>query len=180
MKKQILADGIIYLISMIAAVLLNIAVSALTVRLGLSLAHLGYFGRSVVRLVTGFAVCGGVLGAMVYRESYRSMKFSPGILIPAVTLAGLVHLLVCLPFKFYPFIGGGVRDLAGIMSQGFAFSSEEMIAEIRFVWYIVAFVIFLLFELLVAVLCSYFGRKHRLKNREGLNLCDSDGTTENT
>ncbi len=174
MKKQIVADGVIYLICMLAAQLLNVAASALTVRLGMAFMFT-YFGRSLIRLVTGFLVSSGVIGAVVWRESYKSMSVRPKQLIPALTLAGLVHLILCLPLKFYPFVAGGVRDLAGILSMGTAFASEEMIGEIRFWAYLVAFAVFLILEIAVALVCAKMGVRKRLKNREGLNLCE-DGS----
>ncbi len=175
MKKQIVADGIIYLICMLVAQLLNIAVSALTVRLGMAFLFT-YFGRSLIRLVTGFLVSGVVLGAIVYRESYKSMRMQPKLLVPAITLAGLAHLVICLPLKFYPFIAGGVRDLAGILSMGIGFSGEERIGEIYLWAYLAAFALFLLFEIATALICAYAGRKRRIKNREGLNLCEEEST----
>ncbi len=171
MKKQILADGIIYFICMIVAVLLNLAVSALTVRVGTSL-MMTYFGRSVIRLVTGFLVSCGVIGGVVYRECYKSVSFRPRMLIPALGLAGAAHLILCLPLKFYPFIAGGVRDLAGLLSMGTGFSAPEAVSEIRFWAYLVAFAIFLWFQIGTALVCGYVGKKRRLKSREGLNLCE--------
>lgn len=172
MKKQIVADAVIYLICMIAAVLLNVAVSAMTVRFGISLGNLNYFGRSWVRLVTGLAVGSGVLGAVVYRECYKSMQFQIGTLLPSLSLAGLAHLGIACLLKFYPFIAGGVRDLAGILSFGTEFASESKIAEIRFGTYLVAFLLYFAFETAVVLLCGIIGKKRRIKNREGLHLTD--------
>ena len=168
MKKQIVADAIVYLISMVVAMLLNLLVSALLETIFASLGLDEYFGRAIVRITSGFLVGAGVLGALVYRECHKDMLFMPSILIPSIALAGIGQMALALVFRFNPILSGGVRDLAGILSFGSGFDSVDKIEKIPLPMGILAFFMYLLFEIGICVWLGYLGKKNREKSREDL------------
>ncbi len=165
-KKQIWVDALTYLICFVVACLLNLATSWLFLKIADSIVVLDYFGQSVIRIVSGFLTGGVIIGAIVARESYKSIEVHPIPLMAAIGLAGVGHLLLCLVLMFYPFIAGGVRDLAGVIGMGTEFSSEADIENIYLWQYLLAFVIDLAYKMGVAILCAYMGKAKRLKNRE--------------
>ena len=166
MKKQIAVNAVIYLVCMIGACLLNLAVSWLLVKLADSFVELTYFAKAIVRILSAFLTMGAVLGAVVYRECYKSLEYRPGWLSLSVGLAGLGHLLLCLMLMFYPFIAGGVRYLAGVISLGSNFVSDDMVGRIYLWEYLLAFGIYLVFEIAVALIGGAMGKRMRLKGRE--------------
>ncbi len=166
MKKQTLMNSVVYLICFVVSCVLNLAVSWLLLKIVDSIVVLDYFGQSVVRIIAGFLTGGAVIGAVVARESYKSIEVRPLSLAATLGLAGVGHLLLCLLLMFYPFIAGGVRDLAGVIGMGSGFSSESDIENIYLWQYLLAFVIDLIFKIGIAILCAYFGKAKRLKNRE--------------
>ena len=178
MKKQIVADGIIYLICMAVAVLLNLLVSTLLETMGMTFGLVEYYQRAWVRVVSGFAVGCAILAALVYRECYKSLEFYPSVLIPSVALAGIAQMILAALMGFNPILSGGVRDLAGILSFGTGFDSAEMIEKIELPTCLFAFVIYLLFEIGFAVLFGYLGVKRREQNRKELISSESEEKIE--
>lgn len=168
MKKQTLISAVIYLICFVVSCILNLAVSWLLLKIVDSIIVLDYFGKSVVRIVSGFLTGGVIIGAVVARESYKSIEAHPLSLSASLGLAGVGHLLLCLLLMFYPFIAGGVRDLAGVLGMGSGFSSASDIENIYLWQYLLAFVIDLAYKIGVAILCAYIGKAMRLKNRESI------------
>lgn len=182
MKKQIVADAIVYLITMLVAMLMNLLVSAFLETVFVSFGLEEYFGRAIVRIISGFLVGAGVLGALVYRECYKSMEFCPVILAPSVALAGIGHMILVLLLNFNPIFSGGVRDLAGVISFGTAFDSANMIEKIPFLANVFAFFVYLLFEISMALLLGFLGKRSREQNRDtliGENLEKSDSAKNN-
>ncbi len=168
MKKQIFINACVALICMVVACLLNLLVTALIVKIVLSFADIGYFATSVMRAVIAFITCGAVMGAMNYRESFKTLEFRPALTVCSMLIAGAVHLGISLFLMFYPFIAGGTRYLAGALSMGSRFSSETRIDEIYLWAYLAAFGIYLGFEIVISLVFGVVGKKARLKNRESI------------
>ena len=168
MKKQIVADGIIYLICMAVAVLLNLLVSALVESIGATIGFTEYYHRAWIRMITGFFVGCAILSALVYRECYKSLAFYPAVLVPAIGLAGLCQMVLAIILNFHPVVSGGVRDLAGILSFGSGFDSVSMIEKLELPLCILAFLIYLVFEILTALAFGYLGVRRREKSRKEL------------
>ena len=174
MKKQIVADGIIYLICMVVAVLLNLLISALLESIGITLGFAEYSQRAWIRVFSGFSVGIAILSAVVYRECHKSVQFYPVMLIPSVALAGGCQLVLAAIFGFNPIFSGGVRDLAGLILFGADFDSAAMVEKIGLPVCFFAFLIYLSLEILSAMLFGYWGMKRRIKNREGMVLSDGE------
>ena len=165
MKKQVLVNSIVYLICFVAACILNLALSFLLLKIINSMVVIGYFGQSVVRLIASALSGGLVIGAIVGRECYKSLEFRPLSIAASLGLAGCAHLLLCLLLMFYPFIAGGVRDLAGLIGMGGNFDAASKIEEIYLWQYLVAFGMDLVYKIGIAILAGYFGKAKRLRNR---------------
>ena len=76
MKKQILANSITYLICMVAATLLNLAVSALVVKIVDVLILPEFFVLAIVRAVVGIFTGCLIIGAVFFYEGYKTLSFS--------------------------------------------------------------------------------------------------------
>lgn len=176
MKKQTWINAGVYLICMIAACVLNLTVTGMVLKIILAFADIGYFATAILRIVIGFLTGGGVIGAIIYRECYKSVEFHPGWIALSMSLAGLVHLGISTVLMFYPFIAGGVRPLAGILCMGAGFDSDAMIEYIYFWAYLLAFLLYLVFQIGVSLLCGFIGKKMRLKSREGLKGYRAEGS----
>lgn len=179
MKKQITTNALGYLICMVAACLLNLAVSALLVRIVNLFVVVDYFSAAIIRIISGFLSCGAVLGAMTFRFGYKSVEFRPLLLLASLTLAALGHLALCLLFMFHPFISGGVRELAGVLAMGDAFDGADMIGEIYLWTYLGAFWIDFAVQAVVALVCTYLGKQMRLKGRETIRGYGQEKKDEN-
>jgi len=178
MKKQTLINALIYLVCMVSACILNLAVSWMMVKIVDSFVELGYFRTAIVRIVSGIVTGGVVLGAVVFRDSYKSICFSPKPLTVSLLLAGLGHLLLCLVLMFHPFIAGGVRYLAGILRMGGDFASDGQLDRIYLWDYLLGFLIDFAVRVAVALLCGYLGKKKRLDNRKNIAGYPSENETE--
>ena len=168
MKKQILADAIVYLITMAVAMLLNLLVSAFLETVLASFGVDAYYERAFVRIASGVLVGSGVLGALIYRECYKSMEYRPLLLAASLALAGVGQLILALLLRFHPIVSGGVRDLAGVISLGDRFTSVEMIEKIPLLASVFSFVVCLLIEIGVALWLGFLGKRNREKNRDML------------
>jgi hypothetical protein len=168
MKKQIISNGIVYFICMIAACLLNLGVSALAVKITNILVAPDFFVIAIVRVVSAIVTSCIVLGAVVGYEGYKSVSFSLPLVLLSVLIASVAHFAISFVLKFYPFISGGTHYLGGIIENGSDFNSFSSVADVSLGAYIVAFWIAKGVELAVAPLCAYFGKKVRLKNRESI------------
>lgn len=168
MKKQVGIEAAVYLLCMIVACLLNLAVSALLIKLVNLLIVVGYWEAAVIRLISGLLVGGAVLGLVVGWECYHSAEFHPASVFTSLLIAGAAHGLLCTVLMFYPFIAGGVRDLAGILTMGSHFSSADCIEEIYLWAYLCAFGIDFAFRAAVALVSGAVGKRMRIKSRETL------------
>jgi hypothetical protein len=168
MKKQIFANSLIYFVCIIAACLINLAVSALVLKILNAFIVVDYFVSSIINAVISFVVVSGIIGAVMFYEGYKAAEFNVGLTAASFSLSGVYHLIISLVLMFYPFIAGGTRYLAGLMSLWDSFDGIEAVADIYLWAYLVAFVIYFAVQLGVALCCGVWGKNKRLKNREEL------------
>lgn len=168
MKKQIFVNSLIYFIALVAACMVNFAVSALVLKILNLFIVVTYFVEAIVYPIVSLIVVGGVVGALSFFESYKSVEFAPARLFASVGLAGVYHLAISTLLGFYPFIAGGTRYLAGLMSMGDKFDSVECIADIYLWEYLLAFAIYLVLEIIVVQICGYLGKRKREAVRASL------------
>lgn len=166
MKKQILANSVTYLICMIAASLLNLAVSALAVKIVNALILPEFFVLAIVRAVSGILTGCVIIGAIFFYEGYKSVSFSFRQIILPMVLAAVVHFIIAFVFKFYPFIAGGTHYLGGLIESGDGFSYFDSAADVSLWAYIAAFWIAKGAEIVIAPICCLVGKTIRIKNRE--------------
>ena len=168
MKKQIFVNSLIYLVAIVCGCLVNFAVSALLLKILNLFIVVDYYIGAIFCAVVSFIVVGGIVGALTYFESYKSVDFSPINITFSVLLAGVFHLPISTLLGFYPFIAGGTRYLAGLIDMGGRFDSLDRVADI-YIWsYLIAFVIYLAFYVVTALACGYLGKKKRLAVRNSL------------
>ncbi len=168
MKKRIWIDALIYLIAMVLACLVNLAVCAMAVKIVNLFIVVDYFSAAVVRTVMSFVTLCGVLGALAYYESYKSAEFYLGRAVGSMALAGVGHLALSIPLMFYPFIAGGTRYLAGLIDMGDGFNSLDKVKEIYLWTYLAAFFIYLAVEILTVAVCGSIGKRRRIAQRANL------------
>ncbi len=166
MKKQYVSDALVYVICMIAASLLNLVVSALIVKFVTLLVAPEFFVIAIVRAVVGFLTGAVVLGLVVAYESYKSVTFDPTRTMLAVSIAAVIHFALAFVLRFYPFVAGGTRYLAGLLEKGNGFDAFETVSDIRLWAYVAAFWIIKACEIGVCVIAGKVGKTARLKNRE--------------
>lgn len=166
MKKQVFVDALIYASCMIVASLLNLAVSALVVRFVNLLIVPDFYVVAIVRAVVGFLTGSLVLGLVIAYECYKSVSFSGTKILISVALASAIHFLPALLLRFYPFIAGGTRYLAGLLEHGTNFGGYAGVSDIGLIFYIAAFWMIKAGEIVVCVISGKCGKTARLKNRE--------------
>ena len=166
MRKQYFSNAIIYAICMVVAALLNLAVSALVVKFVTLLVAPEFFVIAIVRAVVGFLTGAVVLGLVIGYESYKSVTFDPISIIISVVIAAAIHFALAFILRFYPFVAGGTRYLAGILNYGSNFESFEAVSDIYLWAYVAAFWIIKACEIGVCVIAGKSGKTARLKNRE--------------
>ena len=166
MKKQILANSITYLICMVAATLLNLAVSALVVKIVDVLILPEFFVLAIVRAVVGIFTGCLIIGAVFFYEGYKTLSFSFWSVFLSMLIAAVAHFIIAFIFKFYPFIAGGTHYLGGLIESGDGFNSFDEVADVRLWAYIAAFWIAKAAEIVVAPIACLVGKRVRIKNRE--------------
>ena len=166
MKKQYLVDALIYAIAMVAASLLNLAVSALIVKLVTLLVAPDFFVLAIVRAAVGFLTGAVVLGLVIAYESYKSVSFEPVRIVISVGLASVIHFVVSLLLRFYPFVASGTRYLGGLLEYGTDFAEFLEVSDVALWAYVAAFWILKAAEIIVCVIAGKCGKTARLKNRE--------------
>lgn len=166
MKKQHLVNAIVYLVAMLAASLLNLAISGLVVKFVDILIAPDFFVFAVVRAVVGILTTSVVLGLVIGYEGFKYVEFSFCKIVIPVFFASLAHFLLAWLLRFFPFVAGGTRYLAGILEQGTDFRSFEAVSDVALWAYIAAFWIAKCIEMAVAVVAGKCGKTLRLKNRK--------------
>ncbi len=157
-------DFLSLLIACVAAELFT----KLVIRFSILFVELDFAAASLIRLIVLFGVSVGIFCFVGYKDGYRAAYFAPREAVPAVSLAALVHFLICALLRFTPWLAGPTRHLAGFLSLGAAYNATERIEEIPFLWLIV---IGLLMAVLWAgsyLLFSYVGCRRRLRDRDAL------------
>lgn len=168
MKKKIGNNALFYLICLVVACLLNLASSALLIRIVNLFIEVQYFEASVIRVISSLLMNGLILGAVCWYDSHHSAEFQPFFTGLSLALASLIHLLLCIVLMFTPFMAGGVRDLAGILTAGDGFHSKSMIEEITLWTYLLSYGIFFIFEVAICLACGFIGKTQRLRRRKDL------------
>lgn len=150
------------LISCVAAELFT----KLLIRFVILFVELDFASASAVRLFSLLLISTGIFCFLGYKEGYRSASFVREEAIPAVGIAALVHFLICLPTRFWPWFSGPTRHIAGFLSLGENYNAEERMAEIPFVWLAVVGLCMALVWAALYLLSHYFGFKNRIRDRE--------------
>ncbi len=169
MKKQYFSDALVYGIAMIAASLLNLAVSGLIVKIVTLLIAPEFFVLAIVRAVVGFLTGAVVLGLVIGYEGYKTVTFSPKQIIISVAIAAVGHFLLSFLLRFYPFIAGGTRYLGGLLEHGSDFDGFEEVADVALWGYIAAFWIIKIGEIAICLVAGKCGMKARIKSRESID-----------
>ena len=168
MKKKIGNNALFYLICLVVACLLNLAASALMIKIVNLFIEVQYFEAAIVRIVSSLLMSGVILGAVSFFEGYHFVKFEPVPTVLSMLIAGVIHLILCVVLMFTPFIAGGVRDLAGVITMGDGFNSSAMIEEITLWMYLLSYGIVFVFEVAVCLACGAIGKNKRLRDRQAL------------
>lgn len=177
MKKQIFANGIVYFICMLVAAVLNLAISELLVKFVDILIAPEFFVLAIVRAASGILVGALVLGLVVGYEGFRSLTFAWKTVLASMLVASVLHFLLSLLLRFYPFVAGGTHYFAGLIDLGEHFSSADGISDIYLWAYIAAFFIAKAVECLVALFAAWLGPVLRRKNRETIRGYPHDAET---
>jgi hypothetical protein len=77
MKKKIGNNALFYLICLVVACLLNLASSALLIRIVNLFIEVQYFEASVIRVISSLLMNGLILGAVCWYDSHHSAEFQP-------------------------------------------------------------------------------------------------------
>ena len=177
MKKQFFVNSLIYFIAIVLACLVNfIGVSSLAVKIVNLFIVVDFYASAIISLIMAFVVVGGVVGAMSYFEAFKSCEFAPVKLLGTLSLAGVLHLAISTLMGFHPFVAGGTKYLAGLISMGEKFDSAESTLDIYLWEYLAAFAIYFVFEIIVTEVCAYIGKRKRKEQMEFLK--GTSGSTE--
>lgn len=137
----------------------------LLIRFTVLFVELSFFTASIIRLVSLFAISVGLFSFLGYKEGYRAAHFTPSEAIPAVSLAALVHFLICMPLRFTPWLAGPTRHIAGFLSLGGAYNATERIEEIPFYWLVIVGLFMAAIWAGCYLLSSYVGFRKRIRDR---------------
>lgn len=167
MKKNFFVDSGIIFFYLLAACLMNMFVTSIAIKIIDAFVFLEYFPLSMVKMAFSLVVVSGILGTVIYLLSYRKAEFSVGGFAARFCVGALIQLALSVLFKFHTFISGGVKYLAGALEHG-----ADLVADnwdlVGIFDYFIAFAIFLVVYLLVALVCGRLAVKNRLRDREEL------------
>ena len=175
MKKQFFVNSFIYFIAIVAACLVNfIGVSSLVVKIVNLFIVVDFYISAIISAAVAFVVVGGVVGTLAYFEAFKSEEFAPAKLLGTVSVAGVFHLAISTLMGFHPFIAGGTKYLAGLISMGEKFDSAGSAADIYLWEYLASFAIYLVFEIIAVELGAYLGKRRRAQQKESLTASTDD------
>ncbi len=137
----------------------------LLIRFTVLFVELSFFTASIIRLISLLAISVGLFSFLGYKEGYRAAHFTPSEAIPAVSLAALVHFLICMPLRFTPWLAGPTRHIAGFLSLGSAYNATERIEEIPFYWLMIVGLFMAAIWAGSYLLSSYVGFRKRIRDR---------------
>ncbi len=142
--------------------------------------ELDFVAASVIRLVTLLVISLGLFSFLGYKDGYRSASFTKAEAVP-VGIAALVHFLICLVFRFSPWLAGPTRHIAGFLSLGAAYNATERVQEIPFIALIAVGLFMAALWVGGFLLSSYVGFRKRLCDRAALTgNNENKSTTEET
>ena len=164
--KNIFADAIFYLVCILIACVLNIAVGWLMSRITTGVISDTFFASAISSIISYLLTLGVVIGALSYHDAYKTISHPATERSIGMALAGVMHFLIAIVFSFHPFVSGGVRALAGIINDGKNFTSAERVNEIYLWQYAVAFFACVIFMIAVLNVCAYVGKNNRKRSRK--------------
>ncbi|MBO5305903.1 MAG: hypothetical protein J6B12_03985 [Clostridia bacterium] len=156
-----LLDFLSLLIACVAAELLT----KLVIRFSILFVELSFVSASIVRLVCLLVISVGILSFIGYKEGYRSAGFVLSEALPAMSLAAVVHYLICMLLRFTPWLAGPTRHIAGFLSLGAAYNATERIEEIPFYWLAIVGFVMAAAWTGCYLLSSYVGFRRRIRDR---------------
>lgn len=157
-------DFLSLLIACVAAELFT----KLVIRFSILFVELDFASASLVRLVVLFAVSVGIFGFIGYKDGHRAAYFAPSEAIPALSIAALVHFLLCALLRFTPWLAGPTRHIAGFLSLGEAYNATERIEEIPLLWLLAVGLVMAVLWVGCYLLFSYVGCRRRFRDRDAL------------
>lgn len=152
------------LVSCVAAQLFT----RLILRFAVLFVELDFVAASILRLVTLLVISFGLFAFLGYKDGYRSACFTKVEAIPAACIAALVHFLICLVFRFSPWLAGPTRHIAGFVSLGAAYNATERIKEIPLIALIAIGLCMAALWVGAFLLASCVGFRKRLRDRAAL------------
>ena len=148
MKKQFLLNGLIngfvYFVSIFAALLLNLLATGLAIKIVDMVIEMTFFSIAMTRIVTAFILLGVVMSAVGYFEGHKKMKADFPLSALSFAVAYIINLGFAILFGFPPFIAGGSKYLAGLMSFGPEFTNAGLFEKMTLYYYIAAFTVYFL------------------------------------
>jgi len=168
MKKQLFANTLIYLICLVAALLCNVAVEWIILKILNVLIEVTFLVSTIVSLAVAVLTVSGVFCALVAFEAHHDAVFCASDTVWPLLLAHVLWLPVAFLFRFYPLFAGGTRHLAGLLSMGGGFDHADRIADIPLWAYLVSYAVLALISVGISCLGGKLAAAHRLSTRAEL------------
>ena len=167
MKKNFLIDSGIIFFYLFAACLMNMFVTSIAIKIIDAFVFLEYFPLSIVKMALSLIIVSGILGTVIYLLSYRKAEFSAGGFTARFCVGAAAQLALSVIFGFHAFISGGVKYLAGVLEHGADLAADNW-EFVGIFDYLIAFAVFAVVYLVVALICGKVAVKNRLRDREEL------------
>ncbi len=104
--------------------------------------EVAYFPRIIISACVYSVVIAVLLGFLGFKTGYREASASVGDSFLSYIPVLIVHMLLCLLFRFNGFIAGPVKFIYGIIRFGGSLTDAEQLASLSAVVYIPVFLIF--------------------------------------
>ncbi len=167
-RGEIFVLSILKFLSLAVSLLAAQLLTKLVIRFTILFVELDFTSASIIRMISLLAITFGLWFFLGFKEGYRNGFFDIRETLPAAGIATAFHVLLGIPFRFNPWVSGATRHVAGFLSLGSAYNSEERIAEIP-LWAGILTAMGLAIALCaLCLLAEKIGARKRLRDREAL------------
>lgn len=161
-------NALVYLVYIIAACIVGLAVSSLISLIVSGIASASYLALAIVRTFVFMAAEGGALFLIGCREGYRDPEPDIRSLACSWGVACAIHFAVSLIASFAPVLSGGVRYMAGWMYLGEEFTSMTTVSGGLYGYCVLAYFIYLAVNTACFTVACFLGSDMRLRSRAEL------------
>ena len=168
----------LYAVCMPLACLVIMFAEILIVKIANLFVVVDYFSLCIIRALIYTLGVNALLGALAFREGYKSARATPFSLGISALVATVFHFMYALLFSFEAFAAGGVRSIAILIKFGRAINGEFFNGTLDRIELIPYFLINSAVYIAIMIGANAIGAAMRRRERAEMNIPSSQNGTD--